>query len=62
MRDGHVDVAMLLRANEPGQYPNRTASTDSQKLLRRADDRLRWDGQCRAESPAGSGGHGPHVC
>ena len=38
MTEGRVDLPTLLRANEPGQYPRRTASTSSRRSLTVGED------------------------
>ena len=59
MREGRVDVAMLLRANEQGQYPRRMANSSSRTTLYRGEDRRRWDGSVEQEAWWGEASMGP---
>ena len=61
MKGNQVDLPTLLRANEQGQYPRKTASSSSRTTLCRGEDQLRWDGRIRAGGLEGGGRHGPDV-
>ena len=44
MQEGQVDLALLQRANEVGQYPRQMTSSSAKTTLSRGEDRRRWDG------------------
>ena len=59
MREGRVDLLLLLRANEKSQYPRQTSSTSSKTTLYRGEDQRRWDGSVEQEAWRGEINMGP---